>query len=82
MYKQFVKDRYQRYEVIPQWKGFVLRDFARNETIVAPIPFNLLFGAVHYMFMKVRDGFYMKYNKHEKLVRVFLGGKHDRRRSK
>lgn len=46
-YEEFVRDRYLRGMIIPRWKGFVAFDYMRNETIVAPIFFNILF---HWLF--------------------------------
>ncbi len=50
-YKEFVRDRYNRGERVPAWKGFFSYDYKRNQTIVAPILFNILFHwllAVYY----------------------------------
>jgi len=41
-YKEFMRDRYFRGEIIPWWKGYVDSD-GYQTTIVAPLLFNILF---------------------------------------
>jgi len=71
-YKEFVRDRYDRGYIIPKWKGFVRFDYARNENVVALIPFNWLFSLAYYTHMIIRDGFYKRYSKHQELMVIYL----------
>lgn len=43
-YKELVRDRYREGELVPWWKGFICKNYIKAELIVAPIPFNFLYG--------------------------------------
>lgn len=46
-YKDFVRDRYQCGVIVPWWKGYVVRDYARHEVVVAPLGFNVLYYFIY-----------------------------------
>ena len=46
-WKEFIRDEYDRYEITPLWKGYVRHDIRTDETKVAPIPFNIIYGGLY-----------------------------------
>jgi|DEB0MinimDraft_10_1074344.scaffolds.fasta_scaffold114002_2 hypothetical protein len=53
-YKRFMADKYERYEVIPFWKGFVCRDYERQHTRVSIVGFALVFRIVYNIWLYLR----------------------------
>lgn len=54
-YKEFVRDRYGRGEQVPLWKAYVDYDVLRNNYIVAPIGFNVIFAIALSLFFWTRS---------------------------
>ncbi len=55
-YKAFVRDKYNNVELVPWWKGFVMFYYERNETLVAPIGFNLIYQLIYILWRQCRNG--------------------------
>lgn len=55
-YKNFVRDTYHYMEIIPMWKGLVYKSFLGRKIIVAPIPFNIIYGMIYDLLLWVRCG--------------------------
>jgi hypothetical protein len=69
-YKEFVRDRYANREVCPLWKGYVDKDFLKDEVIVAPIPFNIIFSVVWYLWLSLRCGLREQLNHLHKQIQL------------
>lgn len=55
-WQEFRRDSYPIQEIVPLWKGFVCRDYMRNQVRVAPLGFNLLFQVCYTVFWLLRNG--------------------------
>lgn len=53
-YSEFVRDRYARCEICPWWKGYVRDSYERDETIVAPLGFNIIYSIACELWMHMR----------------------------
>ena len=69
-YKNFVRDKYHRAEIIPAWKGYVYTNFCEDKIIVAPLGFNLVFGFLHVLYLWTRTAFYRPIDRLNKQLKL------------